>query len=64
MSKVTVGLGLTKNLGNFENVRIDIQVEAETLPGESSAAAIDRVYKLVESKVNEKLDEALSDDKE
>ncbi len=68
MSKVTVSLGITKNLGNFENVRLDIQVEDETriIEGkmETAGAAIDRVYKLVEKKIDEKLAEATGETKE
>lgn len=57
---VKVRIGTTVNLGDFENYRLDIEVEDFIRPrdGEGKEAfnnAIDRVYNLVEAKLFEKV---------
>lgn len=55
MSEVNVTVKTTINLGDFENVVIEIGlVGVEIQPGEKSADAIDRVYELVATKLAEK----------
>ncbi len=61
MTAVRVGMTLTQNLGNFESIKIDVTVEADTKPNETAAAAIDRVHGLVEAKLEEKMKKALED---
>ena len=61
MASVRVGMTLTQNLGNFESIKIDVTVEADTKPDETAAAAIDRVHMLVEKKLEEKMKKALED---
>lgn len=56
-SKVTVTLGFTKNLGNFESLRVDIGIQDFARQGESINDATDRVYKFVEKKLEEKASE-------
>lgn len=56
-TNVRVELGYTKNLGNFENLKVTIAVEDFVRDGESVDSATDRVYAFVESKVVEKVSE-------
>ena len=60
-TKVTVSLGYTLNLGNFQSLRIDLGVEDTKREGENTADAFDRVYGFVESKLSEKVKEASSE---
>jgi len=57
-TKVTVGLGYTLNLGNFQSLRIDISVTDNKRDGENTNEAFDRVYSFVEAKLQEKVTEA------
>lgn len=57
-TKVTVGLGYTLNLGNFQSLRIDLQVQDNKRDGENTNEAFERVYKFVEDKLAEKVKEA------
>lgn len=56
-SRITVTLGFTKNLGNFESLRVDISVEDYVRSGEHINDATDRVYRFVEKKLEEKASE-------
>jgi hypothetical protein len=55
---VSVTLGYTLNLGNFQSLRIDLGVVDSKRDGENSDQAFDRVYKFVEDKLTEKIQEA------
>ena len=57
-TKVTVGLGYTLNLGNFQSLRIDISITDNKRDGENTNEAFDRVYGFVETKLAEKVKEA------
>lgn len=57
-TKVTVGLGYTLNLGNFQSLRIDISVTDNKRDGENTNDAFERVYKFVEDKLADKVKEA------
>jgi hypothetical protein len=57
VTNVKVELGFTKNLGNFENLRVSIGVEDYVRDGETVDAATERVYAFVENKVVEKVNE-------
>jgi hypothetical protein len=57
-TKVTVGLGYTLNLGNFQSLRIDISITDNKRDGENTNEAFDRVYAFVETKLQEKVTEA------
>ena len=59
-TKVTVSLGYTLNLGNFQSLRIDIGVEDSLRSGEHVDDGFSRVYSFVESKLIEKVQEAQS----
>lgn len=57
-TKVKVGLGYTLNLGNFQSLRVDIEVTDSKREGENTADAFERVYEFVENKLTEKVKEA------
>ena len=42
-TKVTVGLGYTLNLGNFQSLRIDLSVTDNKREGENTNEAFERV---------------------
>lgn len=56
-TKVKVDLSFTRNLGNFESIKIGIGIEDSVREGESVNDATDRVYKFVEDKLVEKTQE-------
>ena len=60
-TKVSVTLGYTLNLGNFQSLRVDLGVVDHVRNGETTNDAMDRVYAFVESKVVEKVQEAKSE---
>lgn len=57
-TKVTVSLGYTLNLGNFQSLRVDIGIEDMKRDGEHIDEAFERVYQFVERKLTEKVKEA------
>lgn len=59
--RVRVALGHTKNLGNFESLRVDIAIEASARVGETVSSLVDRVYAETEKQLLAKLNEAESD---
>jgi len=60
-TKVSVTLGYTLNLGNFQSLRLDLGVVDSKRDGESVNDAMERVYTFVESKLAEKINEAKSE---
>jgi hypothetical protein len=60
-TKVSVALGYTLNLGNFQSLRLDLGVVDSKRDGENTEQAFDRVYKFVEDKLTEKIQEAQSE---
>lgn len=56
-TQVRVDLSFTRNLGNFESIKIGIGVDDFVRDGESVDDATERVYKFVESKLIEKTQE-------
>jgi len=60
-TKVSVTLGYTLNLGNFQSLRLDLGVVDSRLNGETADQAFERVYKFVEDKLTEKINEAKSE---
>lgn len=57
-TKVKVGLGYTLNLGNFQSLRVDIEVTDSKRDGENTGEAFERVYEFVETRLTEKVKEA------
>ncbi len=60
-TNVKVELQFTRNLGNFESVRVALGVEDWVREGENTSSATDRVYKFVEEKLIEKVNEVESE---
>ena len=60
-TKVNVTLGYTLNLGNFQSLRLDLGVIDSKRDGETTNEAFERVYKFVEDKLTEKIQEAKSE---
>ena len=55
---VSVTLGYTLNLGNFQSLRLDLGCTDWIRDGENVDDATDRVYKFVEDKLVKKIAEA------
>jgi len=53
-TRVKVDLSFTRNLGNYESIRINIGVEDDVRTGENVDSATERVYAFVENKLIEK----------
>jgi hypothetical protein len=60
-TKINVTLGYTLNLGNFQSLRLDLGVVDSKRDGENTNEAFERVYKFVEDKLTEKIQEAKSE---
>lgn len=60
-TKVNVTLGYTLNLGNFQSLRLDLGIVDSKRDGETTGEAFERVYKFVEDKLTEKIQEAKSE---
>lgn len=58
---VEVGLEYTKNLGNFENIRLRIAAGRPVKDGETPGEAVDKVYNFVGGKLSQKSAEIASD---
>ena len=57
-TKVSVTLGYTHNLGNFQSLRLDLGVVDSRRDGETIDQAFERVYQFVEDKLTAKIAEA------
>lgn len=53
-TKVKIDLSFTRNLGNYESIKIGIGVEDIVRSGENVDSATERVYKFVEDKLIQK----------
>jgi hypothetical protein len=53
-TRVKVDLSFTRNLGNYESIKIGVGIEDDLRSGESVDAATERVYKFVEDKLIQK----------
>lgn len=56
-TRVKVDLQYTRNLGNYESIKIGLGVEDTVRSGENVESATNRVYKFVEDKLIEKMQE-------
>lgn len=56
-TKVKVDLSFTRNLGNYESIKIGIGIEDFVREGETTDTATERVYRFVENKLIEKTQE-------
>ena len=57
-TRVKVALGYTLNLGNFQSLRIDLEVSDNKRENENTNEAFERVYEFIENKLAEKVKEA------
>ena len=53
-TRVKVDLSFTRNLGNYESIKIGVGVEDDLRSGENVDIATERVYKFVEEKLIQK----------
>jgi hypothetical protein len=60
-TKVRVALGYTLNLGNFQSLRIDLEITDSKREGENTDQAFTRVYEFVENKLSDKVKEATAE---
>lgn len=56
-TRVVVNLGWTRNMGNFNSMRVDIGVEDDLRQDEDVEQGFNRVYDYIEKKLLEKVDE-------
>lgn len=57
ITKVSVSIGTTVNLGNYENVKVEISVEDYVRESDlNTSEAVDRVFAFVEQKLAEKVE--------
>ena len=56
-TRVTAGMQYTRNLGNFENVRVNLEVTDDVRDGETVYAATERILSFVEKRVQDKVRE-------
>jgi hypothetical protein len=56
-TKVKIDLSFTRNLGNYESIKIGIGIEDFVRDGETTDSATERVYKFVENKLIQKTQE-------
>lgn len=56
-TRVKVDLSFTRNLGNYESIKIGVGIEDDVRQGETVDAATERVYGFVENKLIEKTQE-------
>jgi argininosuccinate lyase len=56
-TRVKVDLSFTRNLGNYESIKIGVGIEDDVRQGETVDAATERVYTFVENKLIEKTQE-------
>ena len=61
MTQVTAGLNYTRNLQNFENIKVHVEVTDTVRENEKVNDAFDRVYSFVETKLMEKVEEIEAD---
>jgi hypothetical protein len=57
LGKVSAAVGVTKNLGNFESLRLDYSLESDIRPGEKPDEALQRVHKEVYAFLEKKIKE-------
>lgn len=60
-TRVKVGLKFVRNLGNYENIHVDLGVEDYVRNTETVAQAMDRVYDFVEEQLVRRVQEIEAD---
>ena len=56
-TRVKVDLSFTRNLGNYESIRINVGIEDDARSGETVDIATERVYQFLEKKLIQKIGE-------
>lgn len=56
-TRVKVSLGWTRNMGNFNSMRVDIGVDDDLRNGEKIEDGFNRIYNYVEGKLLQKVEE-------
>jgi len=56
-TRVKIDLSFTRNLGNYESIKIGVGIEDDVRQGETVDAATERVYAFVENKLIQKTQE-------
>ncbi len=56
-TRIKVDLGWTRNMGDFNSMRVDIGVEDDLRDGENIDTGFARVYGYIEGKLMEKVEE-------
>jgi len=56
-TRVKVDLSFTRNLGNYESIKIGVGIEDDVRQGETVETATERVYAFVENKLIQKTEE-------
>ena len=60
-TRVKVGLKFVRNLGNYENIHVDLGVEDYVRGDETVSEAMDRVYTFVEEQLVRRVQEIEAD---
>lgn len=60
--RVSASVGVTRNLGNYNNVKLDAQWETEVREGETVEEALERAFRTVEAKVEKELNDYTDDE--
>jgi len=58
IKQIQVGFTYTKNLGNFENVKVDAGVKIDVAPGEDPDELYEKAYKNMKQQIKKGLIEA------
>lgn len=53
--EITVAVGRTVNLGNYESARVDVSVTVEVPPGEDADLVFTEAYKWVDAKLEKRI---------
>lgn len=61
MQSVSAEIGFTKNLGNFQSVKVSVGIEDYVRNGETFDQAYARVFAKIEDKLAEKVAQAIKD---
>jgi predicted DNA-binding transcriptional regulator len=56
-TRVEIGLGYTRNLGDFNSLRVDVRVGEDARQGESVKDLENRVYNFVETRLIKRINE-------
>lgn len=55
ITEIKAAYGKTINLGNYESARLDVELSAKLMPGESSQEAIEDLQAMAKKKVSDEI---------